>query len=269
MFVTKASGKRERFQRKKIIKTCLRAGASEDLAERIANEIEKRAYNGISTKEILRMILELLDKYSPKIAAKYDLKGAVMRLGPAGYSFEHMISELFSEYGYETEWHRIVRGFCVDHEVDVIAKKGGKKVMIECKYHNSPGVYTGLKAVLYTHARFLDLNDGGAGFSEVWLVSNTKFSSEAVKYASCRRIKVIGWNHPRGGSLKELLEKKRLYPITVLRSLDRRSQELLSAAGLMFCRDLLKKSVGELVRETGIPRKKAEELRKEAGTVVE
>ena len=54
----------------------------------------------------------------------------------------------------------ILRGHCVSHEIDIVASKQEKQYMIECKYHNMPGIYTCLKEVLYTYARFLDLVEG-------------------------------------------------------------------------------------------------------------
>jgi len=268
MFVVKASGKKERFDRRKIYKTCKRAGAPDDVAERISEEIERTAYDGITTKEILRRILRLLEKEMPKVAARYDLKGAIMRMGPAGYVFEHLVSELLRAHGYRTKWHIILRGFCVEHEVDVIAEKNGKRIMIECKYHNSPGIYTGIKDALYTYARFVDLKEGGEKFDEVWLVSNTKFSTEAMRFGSCRKMKMVGWNHPKGEGIKDLLEAKRLYPVTVLRSLTPRVLERLSSSGLMFCRDLLKMNENELSTITGLGKKQTRKLIEEAENVV-
>lgn len=269
MFVTKASGEREEFQQEKIKGTCLRAGAPEWLAERVAREVEKKAYDGIPTKEILKITLGLLQKQMPYVAARYDLKGAIMRLGPAGFDFEQLIAELLKEYGYTTKVHNIISGFCIEHEIDVIAEKpendNKKRFMIECKFHNSPGVYAGIKEILYTQARFEDLQEGiKAGkcqkFDQAWLVTNTKFSSEVVKYAGCRNIKLMGWNFPKQ-SLQEMLERKRLYPITVLRNLDKYSQRRLASAGFMFCKDILQ-NTAELKRL--IPKKRLELLTKEA-----
>lgn len=256
MFVIKASGEREEFQREKIKNTCLRAGASKKIAEDIAGAVEKKIYDGISTKEILSMTLALLDKYRPEVAARYDLKGAIMRLGPAGYEFEQLVAELLKEYGYRTQWHTMVQGACVGHEIDVIAVKE-KTFMIECKYHNSSGVYTGIKEALYTYARFLDLQEGFHAnkcqrFDNPWLVCNTKFSSEVINYASCKQMLLTGWKFPPEHSLQKLLEDKKLYPITVLRHLDRLSQEKLVQAGLMFCKDLLSKNFDELKILTNI-----------------
>ncbi|MBU3957474.1 MAG: restriction endonuclease [Nanoarchaeota archaeon] len=283
MLVTKASGEREKFNPEKLKQTCLRAGAPEQLAEKVVVEVEKKIFEGISTKQILKIALGILDREMPHVAAKYDLKGAIMRLGPAGFEFENLIGELLREYGYQTSVHNILKGYCVGHEVDVIAEKmvDGKKEtgMIECKYHNASGIFSGVKDVLYTYARFEDLQRGakfsGIKFTRCWLASNTKFSSDVIKYANCMKITLIGWKYPEKiderdknavPSLKRMLDEKRLYPITALRTIDRDSQEKLAAAGLMFCKDLVRNKMKELER-TGISRRKLKEMIAEAETV--
>lgn len=279
MLVTKASGEREEFSAEKIRQTCLRAGAPEWLAEKVVKEVEKKSFDGIPTKQILKIALSILDGEMPHIAAKYDLKGAIMRLGPAGYEFEDLVGELLREYGYQTRVHNIVKGFCIGHEVDVIAEKvfdGIKETgMIECKYHNASGIFSGVKDVLYTYARFEDLRAAAKSvpkFTRCWLVSNTKFSSDVIKYANCRGIVLVGWKYPERinerdrnavPSLKAMLEEKKLYPITALRSIDRDSQEKLAAAGLMFCKDLVRTKM-EKLEQLGLSRRKLKEMIKEA-----
>lgn len=257
MFVTKASGEREEFQPDKIRSTCLRAGAPKWLADKIVKEVEKNVYDGIPTKTILKITLKLLEKEVPHVAARYDLKGAIMRLGPAGFEFENLIAELLREYGYKTAVHTFVSTACAEHEIDIIAEKGDKRYMIECKYHNAPGVYTGLKEIMYTKERFDDLVDGYKKglcqkFDQPWLVCNTKFSDDAIRYAACKGILLLGWKYPKE-NLKEMLEKKKLYPITVLRKLDSYSQKRLASAGLMFCKDLIQRDISELKNLTRIP----------------
>ncbi|NIO45104.1 MAG: ATPase [Candidatus Aenigmarchaeota archaeon] len=271
MWVVKASGETEKFDPKKIKRTCLRAGVSEELANKIVREVRKKSYNGISTKEILHLTLNLLNKKKPHIAARYDLKGAMFRLGPAGFVFEHFIGEIFKEYGYTTNVHNVLKGFCVSHEVDVIATKKNQNYMIECKYHNLPGIYTGLREVLYTYARFLDLLDGAKQklckkFEQAWLVCNTKFSEDSIRYAKCKGIKLVGWNYPEDNSLKMLIEKKKLYPITMIKGLDSDSLEKMSSSDFVLALDLLRVSLKELNKITKVPIKKlgkfAEEARK-------
>ncbi|TRZ54549.1 ATPase [archaeon] len=281
MLVTKASGEREEFNPEKLKQTCLRAGAPEQLADRVVKEVEKEIFDGIFTKQILKIALSILDREMPHVAAKYDLKGAIMRLGPAGFEFENLIGEILREYGYNTKIHNIVRGFCIEHEVDVIAETmvdGARETgMIECKYHNASGIFSGVKDVLYTYARFLDLQQGEKfskmRFTQCWLVSNTKFSSDVIKYADCRNIILIGWKYPDKidsrdknavPSLKMMLDEKKLYPITALRTMDRISQEKLAAAGLMFCKDLVRTKIEKLEADTGISRRKLKELIAEA-----
>lgn len=261
MWIVKASGETEKFDPSKIKRTCLRAGASEELADKIVQQIIKKAYNGISTKEILKIALSLLNKEKPQIAARYDLKGAMFRLGPAGFVFEQFVGEVLKEYGYQAKVHNIIKGYCVSHEVDVVASRENKNYMIECKYHNLQGIYTGLREVLYTYARFLDLCEGSRhsmcqDFLQPWLVCNTKFSEDTIQYASCKGIKLIGWNYPENNSLEAMIENKKLYPITMIRSLDGDSLDKLASASFILAIDLLRIPLKELNSITKIPLRK-------------
>lgn len=271
MWVVKASGETEKFDPSKIKRTCLRAGASEELADKIVKEVTNKSYDGISTKEILGIALKLLSREKPNIAARYDLKGAMFRLGPAGFVFEHFIGEVFKEYGYQTKVHNILKGYCVSHEVDVVATRE-KSYMIECKYHNLQGIYTGLREVLYTYARFLDLCEGSKSnfcqkFEQPWLVCNTKFSDDTVQYARCKGIRLIGWSYPQDNSLENLIEGKKLYPITMIRSLDADSIDKLASASFILAVDLLRIPLRELNSITKIPLRKLKIFSDEANKV--
>ncbi len=241
MLVTKRDGRKEEFNRGKIIKTCLRAGVSREIADKIVIEVERRLYDGITTDEILKIVIDLLDRYAYRYSARYDLKASLLRLGPTGYGFEKFTAGLLKKYGYKTTTNQIIDGRCVTHEVDVIAEKHGRRYLIECKFHNIP-VYTGLKDVMYTYARFLDVSekDGfdSVEFDSVWIFTNTKFSSDAKKFAECRQIKLTGWRYPENEGIESLLEAKNLYPVTVLR-LDRETLMEIINYGFVFCKDLI------------------------------
>jgi len=269
MWVVKASGETEKFDPQKIKRTCIRAGASEELADKIVKQVTSKAYDGISTKDILNIALKLLNKEKPQIAARYDLKGAMFRLGPAGFVFEHFIGELLKEYGYQTKVHNILRGHCVSHEIDVIASKDGKNFMIECKYHNMLGIYTGLREALYTYARFLDLQEGSKrglcqAFEQPWLICNTKFSEDSIQYANCRGVRLTGWSYPEDSNLKNLIEEKKLYPITMIGSLDADSLDKLASCSFILAIDLLRIPLGELNSITRISLKKLKTFADEA-----
>jgi len=272
MWVMKASGETEKFESRKIKRTCLRAGASQELADRIVKEVTKKLYNGISTKEILGITLKILNREKPHVAARYDLKGAMFRLGPAGFFFESFIGEVLKEYGYSTKVRNILRGHCVSHEVDIVASMKEKCFMIECKYHNMPGIYTCLKDALYTYARFLDLEEGShlntcQNFDQAWLVCNTKFSEDAVQYAKCRGLKLIGWSYPQEESLEMMIEAKKLYPITMIRGLDADSIEKMASANFILALDLLRVPLRELNKITKVPLKKLQVFAEDAKKV--
>jgi len=264
MYVTKASGEKEEFDVEKVRRTCLRAGASKQLADKIAEEVKAKAYDGITTREILHLTLKLLEE-EPEAAIRYDLKGAIMALGPTGFPFEEFMAEVLQNYGYETKVGEIVKGKCVSHEIDIIAEKEGVRYLVECKYHNTPGTRTGLEVVMYTYARFLDL---GEKFHQAWLICNTKCTAEAEQYGKCVGVKVTSWRYPKGESLEEMVETKRLYPITILRSVTGPIGERLFQARVMLARDLLDHDLEDLKRKTGLPQRVLDEIRDEAKKII-
>ncbi len=260
MFVIKASGEKENFNAEKVRRTCLRAGASKELADEIVEEIKKKIYDGMHTKEILNIVLKLLKKV-PAGAARYDLKRAIMRLGPTGFPFENFVAGILQDYGYKVKVGQIIMGQCATHEIDIVAKKGNKRYMVECKYHNASGIYTGLKTALYTHARLLDLNDK---FDQGWLVCNTKCSSETIKYSRCVGLKILSWRYPPGEGLEKLIEQNKLYPITILRNVNKYEKGRLSQAKFMLVKDLLRFDMVELKKKTGLPGAKLKKIVEEA-----
>jgi len=235
--VVKASGEREAFSGKKLEASLVRAGVNPNLAKRVVRKVGAGLYDGIPTDEVLAKVLDLLkEARRPSLAAKYDLKRAVMRLGPSGYPFERFVAGILVHEGFQVSLGEVVRGQCIAHEIDVIAERVGKRFMVECKFHNRSGIKSDSKIALYVHARFLDVR--GSGFDQGWLVTNTKVTSDAEAYAKCVGLKVISWNSPRKFSLRFLVEKNGLYPITCLASLRRREKEMFLREGVVFCRDL-------------------------------
>lgn len=249
MYVIKASGKREEFNSGKIYNTLIRAGASKALADEIVREVESKIYDGIRTREILDITLALLRRKKPNVSMVYDLKRAIMNLGPTGFVFERFFAEILRNYGYKTETGQVLKGSLATHEIDIIASNKSR-YMIECKYHNSPGIYTNLKVALYVYARFLDLRKM---FDYPWLATNTKCSDKAIKYAKGVGMKITGWQYPKNESLQDLIEGKKLYPITILRSVNDFVKWRLCEANILVASDLVKKDFNELKDRIKIP----------------
>ena len=273
--VVKSNGKIEDFQPKKIIRTLRRAGASRAAAKKVVREIEGTLHDGITTKEILKLVKAMIPKEESHVAMRYDLKAAITRLGPSGFPFENFVAAILENYGYKTKPRSIVKGRCVRQEIDIIAEKSNGdfvRIMIECKFHNLSGGSVDLKDVLYTYARFLDLNEAselgkGDHFDEVWLASNTSGSSDATKYAECRGMKLLCWHYPRGAGLEKMIEDKGLYPVTILRSTDKETWDKLFSAGVVLAKDFVEHDMDYLSR-TGLRKSKIKKLMSEAGQLL-
>ena len=262
MFVVKADGTREGFDERKIIRTCRRAGASKGTAERIAREIRRNSRNGTTTHEIYRMILSLLRKTEKIPSFLFRLREALAELDSV--SFELYTKKLMEAYSYKCKWDVIVRGNCVEHQVDVIAEKDGL-FLVECKHHRNHHRFCGLGDVLQVQARLEDINDGFRqgknkyNFKQAWMVTNTKFSDHAKKYAKGRDIILTGWGYKTGGSLERLIRLRKAFPITILKLNAQAKRELLSRQ-VITLQDLL--AADKVVKKLGLDRsvKEAERL---------
>jgi hypothetical protein len=254
MNVIKASGLEEKFSSRKIYRTLIESGSSRKLARKVIDVVKKRYHKNITTQEILKIILYELRDF-PEISARYDLKRAIMNLGPSGFPFEIFFGNLLKEYGYETQINNFIKGKVITHEVDIIAKKiikdKEKVYMIECKYHNELGSSTRLHPALYTYARFLDINNS-KNFDLPWLVTNTKCSKDALNYAKGVGLKITSWNYPKNLSLQKLISEKKLYPITILKTINSKTKEKLFNSKIVIAKNLLKHSIEELSKKTDL-----------------
>ena len=256
--VLKASGEYENFNPRKIYETVIATGASKQLAKETVSLIKRNYYKGITTKEILNMILENIKKV-PGLEQRYDLKRAIMSLGPSGFPFEQYFARILENYGYKTKVANLMKGKRIWHEVDIVAEKKDKTYMVECKYHNLIGTNTKLHPAMYTYARFLDINL----FDAPWLATNTKCVNDAIEYAKGVGLKITSWNYPEKESLRKLIEDKNLYPITVLKNVKRKTIEKLLELNLVLADDILKEDSYELSKELNISENEIEKMKQQ------
>lgn len=236
--VLKATGEIEPFSEEKIKNSIRRAGIPSQLQNQVLKHVESKLYDNIPTSEIYRHITEFLGQSPyPYSRAKYSLKEAIMALGPTGYPFEDFVAEILKVEGYQTQVRQILSGICINHEIDVVAQNGDKKIMVEAKFHNSFGTRTDVQDALYTKARFDDAS-GKNRLSEAWLVTNTKATEEATAYGACVEMKVISWSYPEGESLRDLIEKSRLFLITALTTLTQAQKQQLLEKHIVLCKDI-------------------------------
>ena len=260
IYVVKADGRREPFNEAKVKRTLRRVGVPKGLWPRVLEKVRFSLYDGIPTKEIYEVVMDELRRLEHPSSERIRLKEAMMSLGPAGFTFEAFMAEVFSSMGYKVERDILLDGMCATHEIDLLLN--GVE-LVECKYHNQPGIYTGLKEAMYTKMRALDLGDAGIKVEGVWLVTNTKFSTDAKRFAKCRDMKLLGWREPEKAGLEEIIERAKLYPITMLTSLNQEEFEVLGAQGVVTLKALIEHEV------TGIPNKRLGELRRRAEAILE
>ena len=234
--VIKASGEVEPFSEEKIISSLMRAGADRAMAVNIVEEIKPLLYQHIPTFQVYSTVMKLLRRKQRALADRYNLKRAIMELGPTGYPFEQFVAAVLRSTGYRAETNRIIQGKCIFHEIDIAAIFQKKKYMIECKFHNKVGFKTETKEALYTYARFLDVQH--QGFDIPWLVTNTKVTQEVKLYADCVGMKITAWDYPEGDGLRKLVDESGLYPITSLTSLSLKKKRALIEKGIVFCKDI-------------------------------
>ncbi|MEW6617336.1 MAG: restriction endonuclease [Patescibacteria group bacterium] len=275
LFITKASGQKELFSEEKLRNSLMRSGASSQLIDRVVVDIERLLKDGavLSTSDIYKQAFSLLRREERMVATRYHLKKAVMDMGPSGHPFEHFVGELLRAKGYAVKIAQIVQGACVTHEVDVVAEKDGKRILVECKFHNQQGMKSDVKTALYVQARFEDIKrkciaekGGLCEFQEIWLVTNTKLTSDAIQYAECVGMKAIGWSYPDNGSLQDLIESSGLHPVTCLSNLRPGQQHVLLQKNIVLCKQV--KDDPSTLKEFNLPESKLKKVLQEAGNIV-
>lgn len=236
--VIKADKRREPFSENKVIESIRRAGIHESIQLKVLQHIKGKLYDGIPTREIYHHITEFLgESAEPYSKSRYSLKESIMLLGPTGYPFEDFVAKLLESEGYTTKVRQILTGECITHEIDVVASKDGKTAMIEAKFHNNPGTPSQIHVALYTQARFEDVRTRNK-FDEAWLVTNTKTTTDVNTYAQCKRIKIMSWSYPEGDSLRDLIERSRLHPITLLTTLNQSQKRVLLENHTVMCKEI-------------------------------
>ncbi len=263
--VTKADGEQEFFDPSKLELSLERAGASSTVRARITGKIMEELRPGMTTEEIYHHAFSMLQIEGPAhIAARYSVKRAVFALGPSGFPFEQFLAEVLQAHGWTTRTGVALNGRCVPHEVDVLAEKKGKRVGIEAKFHNDAGGRTDVKDALYVHARYEDLKrapEASSRVDEGWLVTNTRFTRNAIRFAQCSNLTLLGWDYPHRHGLQEMIEEVQVHPLTCLTTLSESEKHRLLDKKIVLCKSV---STPHLLQEYGVRPDKVPAILEEA-----
>ncbi|HEY4516533.1 MAG TPA: restriction endonuclease [Candidatus Paceibacterota bacterium] len=253
ILITKADGEQEPFDPTKLEHSLERAGASSTMRARVLAHVMQELKPGMMTEEIYRHAFEMLRKQEETpVAARYSMKRAVFALGPSGFPFEQFFAEILRAEGWRVRADVTLMGRCAPHEVDVLAEKDGKRVGIEAKFHNDPGGKTDIKDALYVHARYHDLAqtpDLASRVDEGWLVTNTRFTRNAIRYAQCSNLTLIGWDYPRSRGLLTMIEEAHVHPLTALTTLSESEKRHLLENKIVLCKSV---QTPHLLEEYGV-----------------
>ncbi len=271
--ITKADGTTEHFKVEKLRRSLRRAGATPQEVNEIVVDVHKTLHSGMYTQEIYRHAFSLLREKQAPAAARYSLRRALFGLGPTGFPFELFLAKLFEFDGYKVQTGTIIPGKCAEHEIDVAAYRSDHSFVGEAKFHARPGIKSDLQVAMYSYARLLDLKntkictDDVCGIKEFWLITNTKFTSAAEKYAECVGVRLLSWDYPRHNNLHDRIERAKAYPITVLQSLTPSQISTLIARNVILCSDILNQP--SLLRPLHLSTKKHESVLAEVREVTE
>ena len=269
MKIVKHSGNIVDYNPSKLEQSLMKSGASQRVVKTILEAIEKEIYEGISTKQIYKMAFGLLKKVSNSNAARYNLKEAIRLLGPAGFFFEKYIALLFSSENYQAVNNFILQGKCVSHEIDILVKKDSAIAMIECKFHMGKDANSDVKVPMYILSRFNDLKDNrhtiftrNDTVSKCWIVTNNRFTTDAIAFAKCSKLNLLSWNYPENDNLKTKNDTNYLYPITCLTTLSLAEKDKLLFLDVILVKELINNS--ESLEKIGLSSNRIKNVLKEA-----
>lgn len=253
ILITKADGEQEPFDPRKLDASLMRAGASEEARSYVLKRVQRELVEGMRTDDIYSRAFDYLrQEAAPAVAARYSVKRAIFALGPSGFPFEQFLAEVLRAHGWKARTGVALTGRCAPHEVDVLAEKNGKRVGIEAKFHNVAGGKTDIKDALYVKARYEDLGrapEASARVDEGWLVTNTRFTRNAIRYARCSNLTLLGWDYPHGRGLLEMIETARVHPLTALTTLTDGEKRRLMDNRIVLCKDV---QTAHLLQEYGV-----------------
>jgi Holliday junction resolvase-like predicted endonuclease len=270
--VRKQSGEQQPFSEEKLVESIRRAGAPEDIAWQVLSQLRPDLFDGITTREIYRKAFQLLRKTMRSVAARYSLKTAIMELGPSGYPFEKFVGEIFKKQGFDVKTGQILQGRCVQHEMDVVAERNHLTVMVECKYRNDQGKISGVQVPLYVNSRMNDIRmlwqtkpENKDKSFQGWIVTNTRFSTDAEDYGICAGLHMVSWGFPERDNLRQVVEEYALYPVTALTTLSGKQKQFLLEKGIILVEQLLHHP--GIMADFGLTEKKQRDILSEAAAL--
>jgi hypothetical protein len=179
------------------------------------------------------------------------------------------MAEVFRAHGATAVVNDVtLDGRCVTHEVDIVFNLNGLRVGVESKFHNSLGTKTDIKDMLYVTARYEDLASArNPRVDTGCLITNTRFTTHASRYALCKGVPAIGWEYPEGWGIQKLIETAHVHPVTTLTTLSHAEHQALLKNGVVMAKALRDKP--QLLAAAGVPQNKHQAVLEEVAHLIQ
>lgn len=271
--VVKRNGFEELFDVNKLCDSIQMTGVSEDLANQVCGIVAKSIDSNVSTEEIFKTTRNYLYQHDAGIAAIYALERGLSALGPSGFVFEQYVAALFREMNYDVTTNVYAQGEGVTHEIDVWAEKGNAVFVIEAKYRNDFKAKTHINQVMYADARLQDIarqakKNGDTREYYIWLITNTKFTDNAINYVQFRDMQLMGWDFPKYINLMKIVYEKKLYPVTILPSITKQALKNMALVDVILVKTLKGFSVDDFKNKLSLSMSLSKKLHQEVADLM-
>jgi Holliday junction resolvase-like predicted endonuclease len=250
--IIKKDGRTELFAPEKLCQSVTAVGVPEHLAQQVCSIVDESIESGVSTDKIFISTRKYISEFNPKMAALYSLQRGLSALGPSGFIFEQYVAALFTEMGYHVQTNIYAQGEGVSHEIDVWAEKGNIVFVIEAKYRNDFKSKTHINQVMYADAKVQDIKrraiiEGDTREFYEWVVTNTRFTNNAINYVQYRDMQLMGWDFPKYINLKKIVFERNLYPVTTIPSITKKALKQFSTDGIILVKQLTDFNIDQLI----------------------
>ncbi|HEY4696039.1 MAG TPA: hypothetical protein VIH13_04040, partial [Candidatus Hydromicrobium sp.] len=98
--------------------------------------------------------------------------------------------------------------------------------------------------------------------------TNTKCTSDAIKYANCVGLKILAWYYPKVENLQYFIETKKLYPISILSTINEKQKEILFDSDIILIKELYSYGTDNLAKLMSVSQPQALKILNEASILL-
>jgi hypothetical protein len=101
-------------------------------------------------------------------------------------------------------------------------------------------------------ARYEDLHaapQASMRIDEGWLATNTRFTRNAIRYAQCSGLTLLGWDYPHDRGLFHMIEAGKVHPLTCLTTLSDGEKHRFLDRRIVLCKSV---TTPHMLKEFGI-----------------